>query len=227
MGKEKLIIAIDGPAGSGKTTTAKLVAHELGYLHLDTGAMYRGVAEKVLRAGIDPSDRVAISRLVESTTVTLRQTGNGVHVLLDGEDVTSRIRGTDVTRIVSAVSSVPEVRRAMVSYQRSMGKDGGVVVEGRDIGTVVFPDAGLKIFLVADLQARAHRRQLELHNAGIEASLEWLAQEIQERDTKDSTRSDSPLQQASDAVVLDTSELTIAQQVEFIVSLARKRMQVQ
>ncbi len=227
MVKKKLIIAIDGPAGSGKTTTAKLVAQELDYLHLDTGAMYRGVAEKVLRAGIDPSDNEAVSRLIDSTTVALEQSGNGVRVLLDGHDVTSRIRRPEVTSVVSAVSSVPEVRRAMVRYQRSIGKSGEVVVEGRDIGTVVFPDADVKVFLVADLMARAHRRQLELGHVGVEASLESLAREIQDRDTKDSTRSDSPLQKAKDAIVLDTSELTIAQQVDFIVSLARQRMAAQ
>ncbi len=223
MSHKKLVIAIDGPAAAGKSTTAKLVAGRLGYLHVDTGAMYRAVTLKVLRAGIAPDDRNRISEIVGSTRVELRRSADDLTVLLDGEDVSREIREPRVTRAVSAVSSLHDVRAAMVREQRRMGKDGGIVLEGRDIGTVVFPDADLKFFMVATIEARALRRQAELRERGVEAELDSLRREIEERDRTDSTRSESPLRKAADAIEVDTSSMTIAEQVEFVVQKVKEK----
>lgn len=221
----KLVIAIDGPAASGKSTTAQLVAERLGYLYVDTGAMYRAATLKVLRAGVPPGEQERVAALVESARIELRS-GNGMlRVLLDGEDVTEEIRTPDVTRAVSAVSSIRRVRDVMVREQRRMGRDGGIVLEGRDIGTVVFPDADLKFFMVAGIDARAHRRGNELRTRGIPADIERLKNEIRDRDTLDSTRSESPLKKADDAIEVDTSEMTIEQQVAFVIETARRVME--
>lgn len=222
MGKSKLIIAIDGPAGSGKSTTARLVAERLGLLHIDTGAMYRAVTVKVLEEGVSPDDSDRISRLVESTKVELRRVGAVQHVFLDGRDVTDRVRDPDVTGAVSAVSRIRAVREALVQQQRALGAARGVVLEGRDIGTVVFPDADLKIFLVASLDSRAERRKVELQQTGIETPLDSLKKEIARRDGLDSSREESPLMRAPDALEVDTSDLTIDEQVERVVEKARE-----
>jgi cytidylate kinase len=218
--RKELIIAIDGPAASGKSTTARNVARRLGYLHIDTGAMYRAFTLKVLREGIDPSDTSGIARIVDTSHVELRGRGSTLSVLLDGEDVTSEIRREEVTRAVSEVSSIRPVRAAMVREQRRLGRDGGVVLEGRDIGTVVFPDADLKIFMVASIEERATRRQRELQEQGVEVSHAKLLSEIRERDRKDSMRTESPLTRAEDAIVLDTSGLSIEEQVQRVVAEA-------
>jgi cytidylate kinase len=219
---KKLVIAIDGPAASGKTTTSKLTAERLGYLHLDTGAMYRAMTLKILQEGIDLSDRSAIARVAGNTVIQLERRGTDLRVLLDGADVTAKIRSQAVTRNVSAVSMLKEVRDVMVREQRRMGADGGIVLEGRDIGTVVFPDADLKIFMVAEVVERARRRQIELGREGQDVALEELVRDIAERDRKDSQRDISPLCRADDALILDTSELTIAEQVDFIVERAEE-----
>ncbi|HUI65813.1 MAG TPA: (d)CMP kinase [Bacteroidota bacterium] len=225
MSTRKLVIAIDGPAASGKSTTAKLVAERLGYIHLDTGAMYRAITLKVLRAGISPGDADAIGRLARSTHVELRRTGGATHVLLDGEDVSAEIRTPEVTRAVSAVSSQRAVRSVMVREQRQMGEHGGIVLEGRDIGTVVFPDADVKFFLIAGIESRARRRARELRESGREADVALLKQEIRERDAQDSTREESPLKRAADAIELDTSELTIEEQVRIVLDTARRKLE--
>jgi cytidylate kinase len=222
LSKRNLVIAIDGPAGSGKSTTAQLVADRLGLLHIDTGAMYRAVTLKVLERGLRPDDSKAISELIDSTVVELRRRDSLLQVLLDGEDVTSRIRDADVTRAVSAVSSIRPVREAMVKQQREMGASQGVVLEGRDIGTVVFPNADVKIFLIASLDARAARRRKEFENKGKQVSVEILREEIAKRDTLDSTREESPLRCASDAIQVDTSHLTIREQVDVVVKKAKE-----
>jgi CMP/dCMP kinase len=221
--ERRLVIAIDGPAASGKSTTARLAAARLGYVHVDTGAMYRAVTLKVLRAGIAPENDVAIAALLPSTHVQLKQTGNGLRVLLDREDVTEAIRTPAVTRAVSAVSSQRAVRDAMVREQRLMGKDGGIVLEGRDIGTVVFPDADLKFFMVAGIGARAQRRQEELAARGEQIPLEHLEHEIAERDSRDASRAESPLRRADDAIDIDTSDMTIEEQVAFVVRMVETR----
>jgi cytidylate kinase len=231
LSQKHLVIAIDGPAASGKSTTAKLVAERLGYLHVDTGAMYRAVTLKILRREIELNDVAKIAKLVSTTRVELsylsadRQSADSsLKVSLDGEDVTHDIRSLEVTKAVSAVSSIKEVRAAMVREQQKMGEGGGIVMDGRDIGTVVFPDADLKIFMVASIHERARRRAEELNAKGLAANLELLKKEIVERDRLDSTRNESPLRKADDAVKLDTSNLTIDEQVEFIVTKARQTL---
>lgn len=221
---KKIIIAIDGPAASGKSTTAKLVASRLNYLHIDTGAMYRAMALKVLRNKISSDDAASIAQLTETTTVRLvfREDKKSVDVLLDNEVVNNEIRTLEVTNIVSNVSIVPEVRTRMVDAQRAMGAEGGIVLEGRDIGTVVFPRAELKIFMVANPRERAKRRLKELNEKNISVTLEELEREILERDMIDSNRELSPLKKADDAFVLDTTNLSIEEQVEVIVEKAKK-----
>jgi cytidylate kinase len=219
---KKIIIAIDGPAASGKSTTAKLVAAQLGYLHIDTGAMYRAMALKVLRNNISSNDVQKIAELAGKTSVRLVSNGGYVKVVLDGEEVSEEIRMPEVTNSVSPVSTVSEVRRLMVIEQQTMGKEGGIVLEGRDIGTVVFPNAELKIFMVADEHERAVRRMKELELKGVTIPVKELEKEILERDKIDSERAVSPLRKAHDAIELDTTNLSIEQQVEFIVAKAKK-----
>lgn len=221
---KRLIIAIDGPAASGKSTTAKLVAEKLGYLHVDTGAMYRAFTLKVLQEGIDIQDTASIVRLVPQTTVRLLHKEGKLIVLLDGADVSEEIRRPKVTKAVSAVSSIPEVRALMVREQQAMGKNGGIVLEGRDIGTVVFPKADVKIFMIADARERARRRNKELAERGTDIPIEELEKDIIDRDKKDASRAISPLKQAKDAVVLDTTTLSVEEQVEFIVAKALEKM---
>jgi len=222
LSAKKLVIAIDGPAASGKSTTAKLVAQRMGYLHVDTGAMYRAVTLKILRAGIDPRDEPRVAELARRANVEFRPDQSGLRVLLDGDDVTEEIRSVEVTQAVSAVSSIPAVRGALVDIQKRMGSKGGIVLEGRDIGTVVFPDADLKIFMVADLDERVKRRHKELRARGESSDSNALKEEIRRRDKLDSTRKESPLVKAPDAIEVDTSGLTVEEQVEFVVCKAKE-----
>jgi cytidylate kinase len=219
---KKIIIAIDGPAASGKSTTAKLVAAQLGYLHIDTGAMYRAMALKVLKNKISAHDSIKVAELAKVTSVQLVSNGTKVKVVLDGEEVSEEIRLPEVTNNVSPVSTVFEVRALMVNEQRAMGKDGGIVLEGRDIGTIVFPKAELKIFMLANERERAERRKKELDLKGVVVKIDDLEKEILNRDRIDSEREVSPLRKADDAIELDTTKLTIQQQVEFIVAKAKK-----
>ena len=218
----KIVIAIDGPAASGKSTTAKLVARRLGYLHIDTGAMYRAITLRVLEEGIALDDAKSIRSVAERSKVRLERIDHANRVLLDGRDVTKEIRSREVTRAVSMISSYQPVRDVLVREQRRIAKDGGVVLEGRDIGTVVLPTADLKIFMVASADERATRRKKELEQSGTIVDRNVLEQEILERDRKDTTRAASPLQKAADAIELDTSSLTIDQQVEFVIAKANK-----
>ena len=219
---KKLVIAIDGPAASGKSTTSKLIAQRLGYLYVDTGAMYRAMTLKILEHKIDLDDHDAIARVAAKTEIRLKQIDGELKVFLDGRDVSRLIRSPQVTRAVSAISMIDAVREVMVREQRRMGKGGGVVLEGRDIGTVVFPDADVKVYMVADVERRARRRQKDLEKQGVEVSLDDLKIEIAERDRKDSQRSISPLRRADDAIVVDTSDMTINEQVEVITAKANE-----
>ena len=222
---KKIIIAIDGPAASGKSTTAKHVAKALGYLHIDTGAMYRAMALKVLRSNISPADSAAIAKLANSTSIRLiapHEFNAKVRIELDGVEVSDEIRSPEVTQIVSPVSTIAAVRSQMVNEQRAMGVHGGIVLEGRDIGTVVFPDAELKIFLIADTHERALRRRKDLERSHVDISIEQLERQIMERDAIDSHRDISPLKKADDAFELDTTHLTIEQQVDVIVRKAKE-----
>lgn len=219
-GMKRIIIAIDGPAGSGKSTTARLVAQKLGYIYIDTGAMYRALTLKVINSGIDPNDEKSVAQLAENTRIELLYENGNLKVMLDGNDVTEKIRTPEVTSFVSIVSAHPKVREAMVKKQQELGKDGGVVMDGRDIGTVVFPNAHLKIFMTADIKERARRRQKELEAQGFKIDLEKLIYEIEERDKFDSSREVGPLKKADDAIEIDTTNLTIDEQVDFVLKKA-------
>ena len=217
-----MIIAIDGPAASGKSTTAKLVAKKLKMTYLDTGAMYRAVTLALLRSNTNLDDYDSICQVVSELELDIYDQGTKTVVRLDGEDVSQAIRSMLVTENVSAVSAVKYVREAMVEIQRNIGKKTNCVVEGRDIGTVVFPDAEFKIFMVADDKMRAERRFKELHLMGENRSLQEVMTNLKKRDEKDSTRSHSPLLKADEAIEIDTSMLSIDQQVEKIINLVRK-----
>jgi cytidylate kinase len=217
-----IVIAIDGPAASGKSTTARLVARRLGYLHIDTGAMYRAVTLRVLDEKIPLEDADRIGVLAEKMQLKLEKGENSVRVFVDGRDVTQQVRSTQVTRSVSVVSSYQRVRNVLVREQRRMAKGGGVVLEGRDIGTVVLPNADLKIFMVANVPERVKRRQKDLEVGGVNIDGATLEKEIVERDRLDSTREASPLRKASDAIEVDTSGMSIEEQVEFVVGKAKE-----
>jgi cytidylate kinase len=222
---KKITIAIDGPAASGKSTTARFVAQKLGYLHIDTGAMYRAITLKVLNEKLDLNDEKKIVQLAHTTSIRLEAGDSTARVYLDGADVTPSIRTPLISRSVSAVSSYRGVREVMVREQRKISAHGGVVLEGRDIGTVVLPHAELKIFMIATVEERARRRKKDLVLTGIEADEKDLMKEIEARDLRDSTREVSPLKKAPDAIELDTSNLTIEEQVNFILVRANKIIQ--
>ena len=216
-----LVVAIDGPSGAGKSTAGRALAARFGYTFLDTGAMYRALALRALRAGAPLDDEGALARLAEGIRIEFEPGGHGVRV--DGEDVGPALRAREVSAAASRVSVHPAVRRCMVARQREMGREGGVVLDGRDIGTAVFPDADVKFFLDADPHRRALRRQRELAAAGTAADVEAIESEIRARDRADSTRTDSPLTRAADAVSLDTTELEPAEVVERMATLVEER----
>jgi CMP/dCMP kinase len=223
----RLVIAIDGPAASGKSTTARNVAQRLGYTYIDTGAMYRAATLAVLRAGCDPNDRAAVEELACRTSIRLERNEDGsLHTILDGEDVSAAIRSPEVTAHVSAVSSYPRVREHLVALQQRIGEEGGVVLDGRDIGTVVFPDADVKVFMVADLRARAERRRAELSTQGTDVDLGGLEADLARRDRLDSTRELSPLAKADDAIEIDTSSMSIDDQVEMVLALVARELKM-
>jgi cytidylate kinase len=218
----KLIIAIDGPAGAGKSTIASRLARKLGYVNLESGAMYRALALKAIEWDKSFDDEAALLELAHNSQIELEPTIGGNRVLLDHRDVTQRVREGDVTQAASRVSVHPKVREWMVARQREMGEGGGVVMEGRDIGTVVFPDADVKIFLDADAGVREQRRMEQLQAQG--APAEALAAELRERDLRDRSRKASPLEPAPDAVVLDSSSLTEDEVLERVEELVRKKL---
>jgi len=218
------IVAIDGPAGAGKSTVAKGVADRLGYLYIDTGAMYRAVAWKALEANVPISDQQAVVALAMRTDVSLATINGEQHVFADGEDVSQAIRGPEATWASSPVSALPGVRKRLVELQRNMAADGGVVMEGRDIGTVVFPHAEVKIFLTATAEERARRRVEQMREMGIQADPAKIAAEMRERDLRDSSRADSPLQQAPDAVLLDTDGMSVEQVIDAIIAIHNQKV---
>ena len=213
-----MIVAIDGPAATGKSTSAKLVAQALGFTYLDTGAMYRCVTLSILKYDIHLDDTLSLLSLLNATEIQFKNSESEWLVLLNGKDVSNDIRKTEVTNYSSAVSSLLEVRNFLVKNQRKIATSHDCVVEGRDIGTIVFPKAEVKFFLVADYQIRAKRRQLELLKLGEEKSLSTLIEEIQKRDNLDSNREISPLRKAEDAIEVDTTNMTINSQVDFMVN---------
>ncbi len=216
-----MIVTIDGPAGSGKSTTAQRVANQLDYVYLDTGAMYRAVALGFLRDGA-PATPEGAESVLPTLDVDVQYRADTMRVFLGEEEVTDQIRTAEVGSVVSDISTLASVREYMVEQQRRIGREqaeehGGVVLDGRDTGTVVFPDADLKIFMVADLDERARRRQQEYEAAGEDISFEEVRAEIEERDHQDRNRDIAPLRRAEDAVLLDTTDRTIAEQVAFVV----------
>ena len=213
-----MIVAIDGPAATGKSTSAKLVAQKLGFTYMDTGAKYRCVTLSVLRNHIALADEEALQLLIQEMDIHFDKTGDKLVVCLNKEDVSTLIRKPEVTSHLSAVSALPQVRNHMVAIQRKSAKNQDCVIEGRDIGTIVFPKADVKFFLVADDIIRARRRQLDLKAIGEERTIDELVEEICRRDRFDSERSHSPLKKADDAVEVDTSQLTIDEQVDFMVN---------
>ena len=218
----ELIIAIDGPVGSGKSTLARRVAELMGYIYIDTGAMYRSIALKALRRGVPLEAADPLTALASDTRIDLRAQDGGQQVFLDGEDVTSAIRTPEVAQAASKVAVVPGVRRVLVAEQRRAGGQGGVVMEGRDIGTVVFPDAELKIFLTASPEIRAERRWREHQQKGDSIDLARTLDEIRERDRRDREREDSPLVRAKDAVVVDSTAMEPEEVARLVVMLARE-----
>ncbi len=222
ISSRKLIIAVDGPAGAGKSTVASRLARKLGYVNLESGAMYRALALKAIEWDVSFDDEAALRKLAEGARITLEPTLGGNRVLLDGKDVSSRIRERDVTEAASRVSVHPAVREWMVARQQEMGKNGGVVMEGRDIGTKVFPGADLKIFLDADPVVREQRRLDQQKVKG--PSAESIAAELRERDRRDRTRATSPLVPASDAVIIDSTHLSEDQVVSRVDELVRSKL---
>ena len=215
----KRVIAIDGPAGAGKSTVAKIVAEKLGYTYIDTGAMYRAVAWKTLQQSSEATDE-AILRAVEGIDVRLACTDSGTRVTVDGTDVTGEIRTPEVTHIVSRVAALGPVREKMVELQRAMAADGAVVMDGRDIGTNVLPNANVKIFLTASVEERARRRYDEMKEKGYAVDFDDLKKEIASRDKQDSEREISPLRQAEDAILLDSTALSIDAVVARVMELS-------
>ena len=222
--KKNIQIAIDGPAAAGKSTIAKLAAEELGYTYIDTGAMYRAITYKAIERHIDLENEEALTQLLLETTIDLKPSKDGQLVFLDGENVSEAIRSNIVTSSVSAVAAHATLREEMVKRQLKMAESGGVVMDGRDIGTHVLVNAELKVFMSATVEERARRRQLDNEQRGIESNVEQLKKEIAERDKMDSERKASPLVQAKDAIYLDTTNVSIQQAASQIIHLAKERM---
>ena len=216
------IITIDGPAGAGKTTVSRRLAQLLGYRYVDTGALYRGIAWKADHAGIDIDDERAVGRLLEELQLEAVWTDDGaMRVLIDGRDVTDELRTPRISMLASRMSALPVVRQCLLGLQRRLGREGGCVFEGRDMGTVVFPDAAVKIFLDASLEKRARRRYRELGDSG--QRLEQVREDIRRRDENDRSRQLAPLKMADDAVRIDTSDLSIEEVLSEIAKLVAQR----
>lgn len=220
----KLVIAIDGPVAAGKSTVARRLARELGYIYLDTGAMYRAVAWKLKTAGVEPDDEKELRRVLGEIKIELKDTDGDLRVFLDGAEITEEIRTPEISQRASLVSTFRAVRERMVELQRAIGRDGGVVAEGRDIGTVVFPQADVKIYLDASPGERARRRFAELKSKGHEIPLEQTLREMEERDRRDRERELAPLSKAQDAIVIDSTGLGVDRVVERIMQEIKRKM---
>ena len=218
-------IAIDGPSGAGKSTLARAVAEKFGFLYVDTGAIYRTVGLSALRAGADPKDAASVAALLPETRVELVHAPDGLqHMRLNGEDVTEQIRTPEVSMAASAVAAHPQVRAFLLDTQRSLAKTHSVVMDGRDIGTVVLPDADVKVFLTASAQERAWRRTIELTERGTPKPYAEVLAELEQRDRDDETRTEAPLRQAGDAVRLDNSQLTFQETVDAVSDMIREKI---
>ena len=214
-------IAIDGPAGAGKSTIAKLVAKKNGYIYVDTGAMYRGLAIHFLKKGISADDVAAIEAACDDADVTIGYENGMQQVYLNGENITALLRNEDVGTMASRTSGIPKVRATLMDLQQTMARTKDVVMDGRDIGTVVLPNEDVKVYLTASVECRAKRRYLELQEKGVECNLEEIAKDIEERDYRDMHRETSPLRQAEDAVLVDSSDMTIEEVADAIIELCK------
>lgn len=214
-------VAIDGPAGAGKSTIAKLVAKEKGYIYVDTGAMYRGLAIHFLDKGIQPQETEKVIEACKDAEVTIAYEDAVQHVYLNGKDISSRLRNEEVGNMASVTSAIPEVRKKLLELQQNLAKTQNVIMDGRDIGTCVLPHADVKVYLTASVETRAKRRYQELQEKGEDCNLEEIAHDIEERDRRDMTREIAPLKQAENAVLVDSSDMTIAEVVKTIVDLCR------
>ena len=214
-------VAIDGPAGAGKSTIAKLVAKEKGYIYVDTGAMYRGLAICFLNRGISPEEKDKVIEALKTVDVTIRYKDGKQQVYLNGEDITARLREEAVGNMASKTSAIPEVRAKLLELQRNLARPSDVIMDGRDIGTCVLPNADVKIYLTASTHTRAKRRYNELCEKGIECDLKEIEKDIEERDHRDMTREIAPLKQAEDAILVDSSDLTIEEVVTKIISYCK------
>jgi len=213
----RFIVTIDGTSGSGKSTTAKMAAERLRWFYLNTGAMYRAIAYKCLKKGIPPENHQLITEVAEHTSISFQKIKDTHRVLVDNEDVTVVIKTPEVTKLVSPIANIKEVREIMVEKQRQIADNKKCICEGRDMGTVVFPDAELKIFMDADIDVRAQRRYKELKNLNIPVEIDKIKVELIQRDEYDSTRENSPLKKAEDAIMLDTTHMSIKDEVNWVV----------
>ena len=224
MNTKKIAIAIDGPAGAGKSSISKVVANELGYLYIDTGAMYRGVTWAVLDSHVDVNDQKEVEALLPSLDLTLEPTASACKVFVKGQDVTNLIRQQQINENVSTIASYKGVREYLVERQQAMAAVGGVILDGRDIGSVVLPDAELKIYLTASVDARAKRRWLEVQGTSNEQPLEDIKKNVESRDEMDKNRDESPLVCVEDAIIVDSSNMTFDETVEHILHLVQERI---
>lgn len=224
MNTKKIAIAIDGPAGAGKSSISKVVANELGYLYIDTGAMYRGVTWAVLDSHVDVNDQKEVEALLPSLDLTLEPTASACKVFVKGQDVTNLIRQQQINENVSTIASYKGVRKYLVERQQAMAAVGGVILDGRDIGSVVLPDAELKIYLTASVDARAKRRWLEVQGTSNEQPLEDIKKNVESRDEMDKNRDESPLVCVEDAIIVDSSNMTFDETVEHILHLVQERI---
>ncbi len=215
------VVTLDGPAAAGKSTTARALADRLGFQFLDTGAFYRAFALKAQRAGVRPEDTVRLAAMAQATSIRVSGSPRHYHVFLDDEDVSAEIRSPAVSEMASRIAAVPQVRRTLAGWQREMRERGPLVGEGRDLGTVVFPDAEVKIYLDADAETRARRRCRELQSNGLAARLEEVREDIERRDARDRGRVDSPLKSAHDAIVVDTSGMELEAQIVAVLRVIR------
>jgi len=222
--RKRLTIAIDGPSGAGKSTVARSLAKRWGYVYIDTGAMYRAVALRVKEKGISSEDELALYQLASSLHITFITEGEQTHVFCDGEDITSAIRSPEISRLASSISKQKGVREALVQMQREMGKEGGVILEGRDIGTVVFPDADVKFYLDAKSDERVRRRYHEMVEKGVKVDFKETQEELIQRDHNDMHRIHSPLKKANDALFIDSTHRSVEEVVEEMVRIVKERV---